>query len=296
MGNNTEDLKSAALFKNFSAGMLEEFSKFFKQTKYDQDAVIFKEKSSGDTLFIIVDGEIAIEKRLDEEGREFKQLAILSKGEFFGEMAVIEGQTRFAQARATKAAVLYEIKREEFFSFIKQHPETGISVFIEIMKSLLKRLQHTSSELTMLFDMSKFVMEEHASSADFVKKAVEEISLYFEGSWNINGYMYNQFNDEYEQVIAKETFKRDASADIPKGDKSSGWLDGSAYLMNISGHKGNIGYIVFARSEELTNYEKNNLATIFNTISSILGSAIENIEHRTEAALLAKLRTQKNFL
>ena len=46
----------------------------------------------------------------------------------------------------------------------------------------------------------------------------------------------------------------------------------------------------------LSPVEKNNLATIFNTISSILGSAVINIEHQVEAGLMEKLRKTKNTI
>src|SRR3989339_204938 len=101
----TNELKDIGIFKNFSAEMLEEFSAYFKRVVHGRGEVVFREKSEGDTIFIIVSGEVVIEKRLDEEGREFKQLAVLGKGEFFGEMAVIDGQSRTAQARTSEEAV-----------------------------------------------------------------------------------------------------------------------------------------------------------------------------------------------
>ena len=64
-----DGLKDIGIFKNFSTEMLEEFSRYFKRISYAAGAVVFKEKSEGDTIFIIVSGEIVIEKGLDEEGR-----------------------------------------------------------------------------------------------------------------------------------------------------------------------------------------------------------------------------------
>jgi CRP-like cAMP-binding protein len=289
------ELKDIGIFKNFSTEMLEEFSKYFKRISYAADAVIFKEKSEGDTIFIIVSGEIVIEKRLDEEGKEFKPLAVLAKGDFFGEMAVLEDQSRTAQARASKETSLYEIKRSAFLGFIKEHPETGISVFMEIMKVFVRRLRHTSNELTMLFDMSRVVMEDHKSAAAFMAVTVEEISIYFEGSWNINAYSYNKFNDEYEPAGAKTSFNEPAvpaEQSVPK----DGWLDARTYIMACSRHGNRLGYVRFCKSTDVSSYEKNNLGTIFNTISSIISSAMENIEHRVEAEMLLKLENQKHLI
>lgn len=290
-----DGLKDMGIFKNFSTEMLEEFSRYFRQISYAANAVVFKEKSEGDTIFIIVSGEIVIEKRLDEEGKEFKPLAVLAKGEFFGEMAVLEDQSRTAQARASEETSLYEIKRSAFLSFIKEHPETGISVFIEIIKVVLRRLRHTSNELTMLFDMSRVIMEEHKSAAAFMARTVDEISIYFEGAWNINAYFYNKFNEEYEPAGSKISFDEPRICAAPSAPEN-GWLDARTYIMACSRRAVPLGYIRFSRSSDVSNYEKNNLGTIFNTISSIISSAMENIEHRIEAEMLLKLKNQKHLI
>ncbi|HAF94515.1 MAG: hypothetical protein A2021_09465 [Elusimicrobia bacterium GWF2_52_66] len=287
--------KDIAIFKNFSAEMLEEFSRYFKLISYAPDTVVFREKSEGDTIFIIISGEIVIEKRLDEEGKEFKPLAVLARGEFFGEMAVLEDQSRTAQARASRETSLYEIKRSEFLSFIKEHPETGISVFIEIMKVVLRRLRHTSNELTMLFDMSRVIMEEHTSAAAFMARTVDEISIFFEGSWNINAYSYNKFNEEYEPAGSKTSFNEPAVVAAQSSPKD-GWIDARTYIMACSRRGKPLGYVRFSRSLDVSSYEKNNLGTIFNTLSSIISSATENIEHRVEAEMLLKLKNQKHLI
>ena len=53
---------------------------------------------------------------------------------------------------------------------------------------------------------------------------------------------------------------------------------------------------MFERADKLSAVEKNNLATIFNTISSIAGSAMINIEHQAEVAMMEKLRNRKNTI
>jgi len=309
MDQETEILKKIPLFANFSDAMLEEFSRTFKRVAYKAGDVVFREKSVGDTLFIIAAGQVVIEKGLDEAGKDFKPLAILADGEFFGEMSVLENQTRFAQARAEKDTSLYEIKRDELFGFIKKNPENGSAIFTELVRVLSKRLQHTSNELTMLFDMSNLVLKEYKSAAEFIKQTVENICIYFEGNWTFQGYSYNQFNEEFDIVISKGSA---GTAEAPKGPLKSGWVSPSSYLMVFTTHgrrdplQGNLptggnrnavpptaGYVTFTKSSAISNYEKNNLTTIFNTISSIMGSAIENIDTRAEAALMQKLKAQR---
>jgi len=287
-------LKGIALFRNLPDKMLADFSAYFKQNSYQADSVIFKEKSSGDTLYIIVEGEVVIEKALDAEGREFKTLAILSGGDFFGEMALLEGAARFAQARASKDSALYEVGRQQFFSFIKDHPETGMGILSEIMRTMSRRLQHTSSELTMLFDLSRLLLRQHKSPGEFLAVVMAEMLPYLEGSWNVKAYSYNPYNAEFEEAYSHEGFAAEARP-LPARPES-GWLDDQAYMMACSSGERPLGCAVFSRPEKLSHVEKNNLATIFNTISSILGSALVNIEHQAEAAMLEKLRKSKNTI
>lgn len=288
-----ENLKEISIFKNIDEDKLKSFCKTFKQTEYKTGDIIFKEGSAGNTLLIIISGEVIIEKKLDEEENNFKQLAVLSGGEFFGEMAVIEEKPRTAQARAFAPVVLYELGHKEFFDFIKESPETGIPFLTEITKVVLRRLQNTSNELTMVFDLSKFIMEEHSSSKEFLTKAAGEITPYLEGIWNIDAYLYNQFNEEYDLVFSGENFKKTKEIDIPKENIKTGWLNESVYISVFDSKEKKLGYIVFSKESNLTDFEKNNLSTIFNTISSILASAMENIDHKTELMLMEKLKEKK---
>lgn len=289
-------LREISLFSNLTDSMLEDFSGYFKPTSYSAGDVIFKEKTTGDSLYILVSGEVVIEKGLDAQGTEFKTLAILAGGEFFGEMAVIEGQPRFAQARASSDTALYEIGRDKFFSFIKEHPETGISIFSEIMRTGMRRLQHTSSELTMLYDLSRMLMQQHKSPAEFFSKVMEEARIYIEGNWNVKGYVFNLFNDEYEEVYSHDVFPRKADETPLPAKPAGGWRDDSAYVMLCDAEGKRLACAVLEREQALSPVEKNNLATIFNTISSIAGSAMINIGHQAEAAMLEKLRKSKNTI
>jgi len=294
--SDIEKLKQIPLFRSLSDSMLEEFSGFFTLTSYPAGEVVFREKTTGDSLYIIVSGEVVIEKALDAEGAEFKTLAILGGGEFFGEMAVIEGQPRFAQARASKESALYEVGRDKFFTFIKEHPETGISLFSQIMRVTMRRLQHTSSELTMLFDLSRMLTQQHKSPAEFFSAVLEEARVYLEGTWNIRGYAYNMFNEEYEEVYARDAFPRDGEPAPLPAKPAAGWGGEKSYIMLCSAEGRPQACAVFESSGPLSPVEKNNLATIFNTISSIAGSAMLNIEHQAEAAMLLKLKQTKNTI
>ena len=191
---------------------------------------------------------------------------------------------------------LYEVDRRHFFSFIKERPETGISIFSGIMRTLFRRLQHTSNELTMLFDLSRLLLARHKSPAEFFSAVVDEMRIYLEGSWNVKAYIYNIYNAEYEEIYSRGSFPGEGEPRALPVRPEGGWLNDSVYTMICSAEGRPLACAVFERPERLSPVEKNSLAVIFNTISSIAGSAMINIEHQAETAMLEKLRNSKNTI
>ncbi len=285
-----ENLKRTALFSTFSDSVVKGLFEVFEKISLKKGEIVFKEGSVGNTLYIIGEGEVIIEKKLDEEEKEFKQIAILSKGDFFGEMAVIEEKPRSAQARARTDISLYSLSNSKFFDFIESNPKSGTSLLIGITRIVLRRLDNTSNELTMLFDLSRLIMKEHESTAAFLKKGVGEIIPYLPGKWSASACVYNQFNEEYDRVAAIGE-NPPVLNEPPQAE--SGWLNGSSYISFFSSENKPLGYIIFATGTELNDFEKNNLSTIFSTISSIFSSAMLNIEHKAEILLMEKLKKKK---
>lgn len=141
------DLKDLKLFSAFDDATLAEFLKAFSRRELRQGDIIFREGEEGSTFYIVLCGEIAIEKRLDKAGTKWRKLAVLKRGEYFGEMAVLEGKPRFAQARAITAAEVIEIERARLMKFIADYPREGAAMLIEILLVMLHRLRHTSDDL-----------------------------------------------------------------------------------------------------------------------------------------------------
>ena len=142
-----EGLRELPLLKNFSAEGLVKFRSIFSPVAFKAGDMVFREGAEGDSLFIIAEGQVMIEKKRERVREKIKCLAIMSRGDFFGEMAVLEGQPRFAQARAAKDSLLYELSRERLYQFIRECPEDGAGLLIEIIRAILKRLRRVSAEL-----------------------------------------------------------------------------------------------------------------------------------------------------
>lgn len=103
------------------------------------DDVIFEEGSTGRELFVVLDGEVEIAKL---DGTRKTSIIKLGKGEFFGEMAVIDGSARSATAIASAPNTrVMRINHARFVYLVSQQPAFALMV----MDALSKRLRASNA-------------------------------------------------------------------------------------------------------------------------------------------------------
>ena len=105
--------------------------------------VIFLEGEVGDQMFIIQKGKVRIAKRI---GDKEHTLAILEKGDFFGEMALVTRSRRTATATALDEVQLLEFNREGFLSMITKNAKIALN----IIDRLCQRLQAANAQIQRL--------------------------------------------------------------------------------------------------------------------------------------------------
>ena len=107
--------------------------------EFDVGEVIFEEGSTGRELFVVLDGKVEIAKLSD--GRK-TVIVTLGKGEFFGEMAVIDGSSRSATAIAAAPNTrVMRINHARFVYLVSQQPAFALMV----MDALSKRLRASNA-------------------------------------------------------------------------------------------------------------------------------------------------------
>jgi CRP/FNR family transcriptional regulator, cyclic AMP receptor protein len=107
--------------------------------EFDVDDVIFEEGSTGRELFVVLDGKIDIVKIA---GAGKTVIVTLGKGEFFGEMAVIDGSSRSATAIAAAPNTrVMRINHARFVYLVSQQPAFALM----IMDALSKRLRASNA-------------------------------------------------------------------------------------------------------------------------------------------------------
>lgn len=134
-------IKNVSLFENLSEEVLEEISKVTEMVTFYSGQAIFKDGDEADCLYIIVSGQVLIEKEFKDQKR--KVLAILEAGDFFGEMAVVTNAKRCANATVSQESLILRLEKE---SFIEKMKSNALLSF-EILQQVCKRLQVADTEI-----------------------------------------------------------------------------------------------------------------------------------------------------
>jgi len=98
---------------------------------YQRSEIIFKENSCGKEMYILRSGKVKIV--LQDEKGEAEVTTLEQPGEFFGEMALIDGSPRSATAIADEHNTELEVlDRDDFLEMIKEHPEFALNIMHEL--------------------------------------------------------------------------------------------------------------------------------------------------------------------
>jgi CRP-like cAMP-binding protein len=144
MAENIDFLKYVPIFSDLDDETLTKISTLGTQNLYKKDSVILSEHEIGSALFVIVSGKVKI-SRTGEGDREVI-LTILGESDFFGEMAIIDGQARSATVKAMEDSELFIIQRNDFLDLLYSHPEVSIA----LLKELINRLRAADMKIKSL--------------------------------------------------------------------------------------------------------------------------------------------------
>ncbi len=144
MGLKDELLKGVDLFSALDDSLLEVISKLLIEKNFRKGEIILvEEDDSNQSLFIIAKGEVKVVLTA-EDGRE-AILATLKEGDFFGEMALLDGEPRSATVRAVEESRLLMIRREDFLENVRKLPELALTLLGEMSRRLRKSNRQISS-------------------------------------------------------------------------------------------------------------------------------------------------------
>jgi len=103
-------------------------------------SVIIEQDTLGAEMYLVLSGSVAVY-------RAGSQVAELSAGEHFGEMALLRNRPRSAHAHAVTLTELLVIPRESFFNLLRSEPELGMKLLWQFTSVLADRLAETTRDL-----------------------------------------------------------------------------------------------------------------------------------------------------
>ncbi len=112
----TEGLRACRLFSHLEAKELDQLAGRLRQRRYRRNEVIFHQGDPGDTLHVIAEGAIKIVLP-SQEGEE-AIIATLRPGDFFGELALLDGGAHSATATAVEATTTMTLPRDAFLDLL----------------------------------------------------------------------------------------------------------------------------------------------------------------------------------
>ena len=169
-----DTLRQVPLFESLDNEAADELCHLMTSVDSKAGAFLFRHGEQGDAMYVIEQGKVRIcVQTLD--GHEVT-LTELGRGDFFGEMALLDGQRRSADALVSEDARLAVLWRDHFLSFMRGNPD----VALEMLTAIANRLRRTDELLR--HTATRNVNVEEAAQLTFADRAADAIAE-FGGSW-----------------------------------------------------------------------------------------------------------------
>ena len=133
-------LRACALFRDMDEAAMAEVAGLLRHRRFRRHEVIFHAGDPGDALFIVASGSVKLVLP-SPEGNE-AIIATLRAGDFFGELAVLDGEPRPSTAVALEATELEELARAPFLVLIHTRPEVRLALMIALAGKLRRLTKH----------------------------------------------------------------------------------------------------------------------------------------------------------
>jgi NTE family protein len=133
-----QQLRTIPFFRNLPAGALEAVASQLQLEHHVRGDVIFREGEPGDTMYLVVSGQVEVLAGADQA-----PLAALGPASFVGELALLLGEPRSATLRVVADTMLWSLHRRALDVLLTEHPVIGV----ELSRELGRRLVATNRQL-----------------------------------------------------------------------------------------------------------------------------------------------------
>jgi CRP/FNR family transcriptional regulator, cyclic AMP receptor protein len=173
-----EALRSVPLFASLDDDAAKDLRRLLAEQNVPHNTRLFCQGDKGDAMYLIESGRIRI--CIQDHDKKEVTLAELAQGDFFGEMSIIDGRQRSADAWVIEDSRLAILSRQAFLSFVRANPD----VALKMLSALSERLRRTDELLRSR--VSRNANDEQRARLTIADRAADLIAE-FGGSWKFIG-------------------------------------------------------------------------------------------------------------
>ncbi len=172
--NGIEVLRSVELFRDLDDDALNELANYTERRKLARGDVLFEEDAEPDELFVVISGRVAMVNR-SIDGRE-SVVALMEKGNLFGEMPMFDGLPRSTDARALESSEVLAIPYDPVKALYAARPRLLWRV-VELLAGRLRQMDGVLADsvfLDVTGRTAKRLLEIAGESDDFALPVTQE--------------------------------------------------------------------------------------------------------------------------
>jgi len=157
-------LRQVVFFGGLSDERLEVLGDYMSTHHYKKNTIVMNQGDPTDSLFVVAKGRCRL-YRSDASGRELV-ISMRGVGDYFGALALLDGQGRAYSVQTLEAATLYQIPRHDFLAMLDAHPEIALN----LLRSMAERMRRMAEDVSCLA-----LMDVYGRLAHILNKESEEV-------------------------------------------------------------------------------------------------------------------------
>jgi CRP/FNR family transcriptional regulator, cyclic AMP receptor protein len=211
---STDQLKRLQLFHAVSPQQLERLGQEMVEKKFSAGDIILNEGQVSHDLYVIAEGLVVVQKKLDKTGDRLKVVARLGKEEFFGEMSFLENQPLSASVVAVEPTQVFVLSRQSLDALMKKDGAAAVDQVLTLLTGISMRLRRTTQELVTVFEVAR-LMGRDVPLKETMTAIVTQLQQTLGENTSVAFYMWNMFNDEYD-LLSTAGASSDFAVSMPK--------------------------------------------------------------------------------
>ena len=141
-------VRSSPLLADFTDEELGILASSLELITVSKGEILFHQEEPGDSLFIILDGQVAVQREFIERGQvKQRNLAVVGPGECVGEVALADGGPRSASVVTLAAIEVLRLTAEKFEQLKSAHPSLATKLMMGLLRLLSRRLRQINNTM-----------------------------------------------------------------------------------------------------------------------------------------------------